>query len=216
MENNYCVYKHTTPNGKVYIGITRRKPQIRWGINGTRYKNNKHFYNAIQKYGWNKIKHEILYDGLDSKMAESYEKFFIFVYDSANREHGYNNTFGGEHGKMANHVNEENRKRGRLLVGEKNPFYGKKHSEDTKRHLSEVRLNNPNRFEQSRKAGLKSKEKFQKRVAQYDLEGNYIATFDCFSDAALSVAGDKGGGNHIGSVCRGERNTAYGYKWKYA
>ena len=26
----FCVYKHTTPSGKVYIGITSRKPKERW------------------------------------------------------------------------------------------------------------------------------------------------------------------------------------------
>ena len=25
--NNYCVYKHTSPSGKVYVGITKLKPE---------------------------------------------------------------------------------------------------------------------------------------------------------------------------------------------
>lgn len=30
-ERNYCVYKHTAPNGKVYIEITcKTKPEYRW------------------------------------------------------------------------------------------------------------------------------------------------------------------------------------------
>jgi len=32
MENkNYCVYKHTSPNGKMYIGMTGQNPEKRWG-----------------------------------------------------------------------------------------------------------------------------------------------------------------------------------------
>ena len=27
--NNYCVYKHTSPSGKVYVGITKLKPKYR-------------------------------------------------------------------------------------------------------------------------------------------------------------------------------------------
>ena len=28
--NCYTVYEHIAPNGKKYIGITRRKPEYRW------------------------------------------------------------------------------------------------------------------------------------------------------------------------------------------
>lgn len=34
--NNYCVYKHTSPSGKVYVGITELKPKYRWN-NGKGY-----------------------------------------------------------------------------------------------------------------------------------------------------------------------------------
>ena len=47
----YCVYKHTSPNGMVYIGITRQNPIKRW-MNGKGYSYNTYFYNAILKYGW--------------------------------------------------------------------------------------------------------------------------------------------------------------------
>ena len=56
-ENNYKVYKHTTPNGKVYIGITCQDPQKRWGY-GCNYKNQRYFSTAIKKYGWDNITHE--------------------------------------------------------------------------------------------------------------------------------------------------------------
>ena len=28
---NYYVYRHTSPSGKIYIGITFRNPKVRWG-----------------------------------------------------------------------------------------------------------------------------------------------------------------------------------------
>lgn len=28
--NNYIVYKHIFPNNKIYIGLTRQKPERRW------------------------------------------------------------------------------------------------------------------------------------------------------------------------------------------
>ena len=60
----YTVYKHTAPNGKVYIGITSHSIEGRWRKDGSGYKLNNHFWNAIQKYGWNNFKHEILFENL--------------------------------------------------------------------------------------------------------------------------------------------------------
>ena len=46
----YSVYKHTAPNGKVYIGITSADVKDRWK-NGYGYYRNEHFFKAITKYG---------------------------------------------------------------------------------------------------------------------------------------------------------------------
>lgn len=92
-EVKYCVYKHTTPNGKVYIGQTCREPNIRWA-NGFGYKHQM-FYNAIQKYGWNNIQHEILFEGLTKDEADKKEIELISYYDSTNPERGYNIAVGG-------------------------------------------------------------------------------------------------------------------------
>lgn len=98
MDNNYCVYKHTAPNGKVYVGITKQEPYVRWGSGGKGYKQNKHFWNAICKYGWENIAHEVISDGLSAELAGDLEKQLILLYDATNPENGYNNTTGGENG----------------------------------------------------------------------------------------------------------------------
>jgi predicted GIY-YIG superfamily endonuclease len=93
---NYSVYIHTCPNGKKYVGITRRSPRRRWGSDGRCYReHNAHFYSAIQKYGWDKIKHEIVMDGLTKQDAEWYERYYIEIYQTTDREHGYNHATGG-------------------------------------------------------------------------------------------------------------------------
>lgn len=52
-------------------------------------------------------------------------------------------------------------------------------------------------------------------VAQIDIETNkIIATFDSIMDAMRALQREEGG-THISQVCRGERKTAYGYKWQY-
>lgn len=72
MEDSFCVYKHTSPNGKVYIGITCQKPSYRWS-EGNGYKNNVYFYRAIQKYGWESFQHEVLFTGLSKENARKKE-----------------------------------------------------------------------------------------------------------------------------------------------
>lgn len=92
--NNYKVYIHIFPNSKVYIGITKQKPEYRWR-NGKKYDNNKYMKNAIQKYKWENIKHKILYDNLNKKEAEQIEIELIKKYKSDNRKFGYNILKGG-------------------------------------------------------------------------------------------------------------------------
>ena len=101
--NNYTVYKHIFPNNKVYIGITCRKPKYRW-INGKGYSKRTQFkmYNAIQKYGWENVKHEILFENLTKEEAEQKEIELISLYKSNQREYGYNTENGGNSiGKLA-------------------------------------------------------------------------------------------------------------------
>lgn len=93
----YSVYVHTTPNGKKYIGYTGNNVKRRWG-NGKHYKQHKHFYNAIQKYGWENITHEIVFQTDNKQYALEKEMEYIKLYKSNNRKFGYNNSIGGESG----------------------------------------------------------------------------------------------------------------------
>ena len=92
-DKKYYVYKHTSPSNKVYIGITIN-PKKRW--NKSHYKYNEHFNNAINKYGWNNFKHEILFSNLTIEEAKQKEVELIAYYDSANPSKGYNISLGGD------------------------------------------------------------------------------------------------------------------------
>ncbi len=94
--NNFIVYCHTTPSGKKYIGLTGQKPEKRW-LKGLGYRGQSYFYNAIEKYGWDNIKHEVLFEGLTREEACSKEIELIAKYDTTNRKKGYNQTYGGDH-----------------------------------------------------------------------------------------------------------------------
>lgn len=78
-EENYSLYRHSFPNGKVYIGITKNRPEQRWA-NGRGYSSVKKVREAIKKYGWNNAKHEVLKSNLTKKEAEKAERDEISKY----------------------------------------------------------------------------------------------------------------------------------------
>lgn len=100
-ERNYCVYKHTSPSGKVYIGLTSKEPSTRWN-NGAGYMGNRYFNNAINKYGWENIKSNVIKEKLTKQEASEMEVKLIDKYNANNPEYGYNLTSGGETGWFPN------------------------------------------------------------------------------------------------------------------
>lgn len=132
----YKVYRHTSPNGKCYIGITMQQdPRRRWE-KGKRYNHNEYFWRAIQKYGWDNIKHEILYENLTKEEACQIEIELIKKYMDLNLS--YNLSTGGEHPGAGIH----HKRRG-----------GWHHSEETKRKISEA-----NKLIERKKTGPRSDE----------------------------------------------------------
>lgn len=137
-EKKYCVYKHTSPSKKVYIGITRTKPEKRWGKDGVGYNTQQYFYRAIQKYGWDNFEHEILYTKLTKEEAEQMEIDLIAYYKSNQREFGYNIENGGNAtGKMSE---ETRQKISAANKGRVSPNKGKPMSDEQKKKLSESKI----------------------------------------------------------------------------
>lgn len=95
---SYSVYRHISPNGKSYIGITKQDPERRFQ-RGNGYKTQTAFSRAIEKYGWDNFKHEILEEGLTEKEACEKEAYYIeHVYNSF-APNGYNTREGGINGR---------------------------------------------------------------------------------------------------------------------
>jgi group I intron endonuclease len=124
----FYIYKITNKiNGKIYIGYSS-KPKQRWN-NHTRIaregpsKRKGQFYAihaAIFKYGIENFEMKIIDRAFDAYKICVFEKYWISYYQS--NKIGYNLTPGGE-----------------CLIGADNPFYGKNHTEETKKLLSEQR-----------------------------------------------------------------------------
>ena len=91
----YKIYKHTTPNGKNYIGVTMQEVERRWR-KGEGYISCVLFYRAICKYGWDSIEHTILEDGIKTRQeATEKEQYYISLYKSNDPRFGYNLVNGG-------------------------------------------------------------------------------------------------------------------------
>ena len=133
MENGYIVYMLISPSNKRYIGLTCQEPNKRWQ-NGKGYKNNIYFDRAINKYGWDNFQHIIIAKGLTEDEAKWLEEELIREWDSTNRDKGYNTLSGGQTNN-----------------GENNPFYGKRHTEETKQKISEANKGKKHEFSEEHK-----------------------------------------------------------------
>lgn len=174
-EKEFCVYKHTNNlNNKVYIGITIQKPYKRW-LNGKGYTNNDYFNKSINKYGWDNFSHEILYEHLTKEEAEQKEIELIAQYRSNQREFGYNIQNGGMHkGKFSeiskkkmseSHIGITAWNKGlHIGIGQENNFYGKKHSEETKKKISNANKGRKKTPEQIEKVRNSCKETWRKKI----------------------------------------------------
>lgn len=86
---SYYIYIHTCPNHITYVGMSQR-PEQRWN-NGEGYKDNKNFYNAIRKYGWDNIKHEIVAETNYKWIAQKIERTLITEFKKKKKSFNENN-----------------------------------------------------------------------------------------------------------------------------
>lgn len=220
---SYTVYKHTSPSGKVYIGITSQEPESRWGPEGVRYKYNIHFYAAIKKYGWSAFRHEILADGLPKEVAEAMEVRLIAEHDSTDPTKGYNRSTGGEKsGAGAKHTDEAKAK---ISAANK----GKHLGPETRRKLSESRkgwkpsaatrakISEANRRRPGPNLGksVKAETREKLRDAASKRPVVNLDTGQKFSSIHEAARAMDLHPSALCAVCNGKQKTHGGYRWAY-
>jgi len=234
-ERRYCVYVHTCPDGKVYVGMTSTSLKKR-SKNGLGYQT-QYFFEAVKKHGWENIKHEILYEDLPKCEAELKEQEVINLYKANDPAYGYNLENGGSKGKTTDAIREKlrlshpglcgesNPNYGKDFTGENNPFYGRKHSAESRLKISQNHAdvsgkNNPN-------YGKPLSEAQRKRLSEY-MKGRCAGgknprakkvlcietgqVFGCISDAAKWLKSDR---HDIVACCSGKKEAHKGYHFRF-
>lgn len=229
MNLTYKVYRHTCPNGKVYIGITSQKDVNRRWQNGAGYRNNILFYRAIKKYGWCNIHHEVLFDGLSKKEAEDKEIDLIRRVKANNPQYGYNIENGGN--CTGTHSEETKRKISAAQLGEKNHAYGKPSPMRGKKQPAEFVEKNrishlgqksfwkgkklpPSTVEKMRKPKTEEHKKRLSKIKSMPVV--CIETGEWFASGKAAAEAKGFARGSLSHVLRGTRNTAGGYHWRYA
>ena len=200
-------------NQKIYIGKTENSIEKRFKEHcwdASRERNEKRpLYNAMRKYGIEHFHIELIEETDNPEEREIY-----WIEKKQSFKNGYNATIGGDGRKYIDYD---------LVVKTYQDLQNIKlvakqlhHDESTiSKILKEKNIDIKSSIEWMR-------ENRGKKVGQYDLNDNFIQSFDSRGLASkylidnhytTSVAIDAVAGR-IGQVCNGKRKTAYGFKWK--
>jgi group I intron endonuclease len=204
--NQYKLYIHTVPKeiscydwNKYYVGITsKNNVNHRWE-NGCGYKSQP-FYRAIKKYGWNNMKHDVIYDNLTYQEAVRLEQIVILLLRSNISLYGYNITAGGEGVNGYVMPQKERERRSECYKGKNNPFYNCKHTSETRKLMSlhHYDCSGDNNHH-------------NKHVFMFDLDGHFLKEYVSITDACKD--------NNITDMCIiraiQERRQGNNYFWGY-
>jgi group I intron endonuclease len=206
---NYTVYRHIFPNGKSYIGITSQRPYWRRWRAGSGYCSQPKMYRAVQKYGWENIRHEVLAEGLTLPEANRIEQEMIAKYDSVTN--GYNISSGGG-GTFGIPCSDETKaKIGRANSGKpsSDPMRLARYTKEHGAWNKGKRLTG----EHYRKVAEERKRRCNKKIACYSpVTHEMIKIYDSCANAARAVGVSK---NNISRCAHGGRKTSAGYEWRY-
>ena len=235
----YTVYVHTSPSKKKYVGITKQKVKERWR-NGKGYNSNIYFSNAVEKYGWDNFKHEIIAENLSEKDAKLLEIRLIKEFKSDNRQFGYNITKGGDPCNKG--LSDEDRKIHRYESQkkwqeknkEKHMEYRRKYDKSEKRkayvnalnktekrkehrreYMREYRKTHREEIRQITKKSRKKNHPYDSRkkgVLVYDKSMKLLYEFDSLKSASETLGYHK---NNVSEFLRGKKNCVkYIFRYK--
>lgn len=207
------IYKITNLiNNKIYIGETVRDIDVRWNehksvsLNERGHGYNYHLHNAIRKYGIENFIIEEIEQCDDEKRFER-ETYYIQLYNSNNKENGYNYVVEGEGASpylTQDFLDAWNEGLRIQQIAEK---LGCHYATVSKRLLANGITEED--IKERHKDFLVERD--GKPVLQYSLKGEFIKEFP--STGACGKEGFQQ--SAICCVCNQKQKSAYGFLWKY-
>jgi len=234
IENEHKLYAHIFPNGKIYIGITKLVLNNRWK-NGKGYKNAIFVKRAIEKYGWDNIKHKLILDKLSKDEAQRLEIEYISKFKSNNKEYGYNIESGGNLGSVGLKRSAETIQKMRMAN------LGKIMKLETKLKISEslkgrsftpeqrIKRGEAQKGIKNHRYGTTASDDTKRKMSDSQIKGGLhrwavkvkqldintevvIKEWECINDICKEL---KVTHSCISDCCRGEQKTSKGFKWRY-
>lgn len=207
------IYKIKSPSDKLYVGKTYN---LRKRINAHKCSAKKGknilLHNSIRKYGWDAHVLEVIEEVPDELMDER-EMFWIkelgtYCYEN---KMGMNMTKGGD-GQRTTWMHDIERRKwySEKFKGENGSFYGRKHTEETKRIISQKSR------EWNLKNGIKIPEwgvekgrlKVIKPVLLYDKNGIFVKEFVSYTEAGKYIGAKAG---QVWESVSGQRTQVKGW-----
>ena len=231
---NGTIYMHRNKiNNKVYIGQTTQSCQSRWKHDGSGYKSQSKFYNAIKKYGWDNFEHIILEENLTLEELNEREFYWIHFYNSI--ENGYNVREGGNNQPLTNEHKEKIRDGHNKTTAKKviclntlkvyNSIHeamketGSEHISDCckKKIKSSGKDKNGNaliwryldEYDANENIEIKKQKRKKTKVICIETEVEYESAKEAERKTGINSSS-------IGGVCNGIRKTAGGFHWKWS
>ena len=166
-------------------------------------------HNAIQKYGWENVHHEILAVGLSLKEANQVEQEMVVKFDSVNNGYNISSGGGGTYGIPCSEETKAKIGRGNRGKPSTDPM---RLSRYTKEHGA-WNKGKPLTGEHYRKIAEERKRRCNKPIACYDPETQaLVKIYESCSEAARDLGVSK---EVISRCAHGRRRTSAGYEWRY-
>jgi group I intron endonuclease len=213
MDFNGVIYKYVFENGKCYVGQTNNLVR-RINYYRNHYKTNPYpFLRALNKYGFDETKFEIIATANTRSDLNILEIELIKSYDSTNKEKGYNLSTGGGGLSGLKHTKKYKDKMSKMYMGESNPFFGKSHTKESLVKMSEAAKKLPpvwlgKSHTDDYKINMSKNHSQSRKIVCCETNEEFHSIRECAKQMKLNAGS-------IGKVLSGEYSHHHNFTFKY-